>query len=148
MVLRLINHPTLISINEKDGNGKTALHTGEYLNIFKFIILLILLFKASEEGHDNVVHLLINHPTFNSINKTDGDGKTALHKGEYLNIFQLIILFILLFKASDAGHDNVVHLLINHPTFISINEKDEEGQTAVDTGEYLNIIKLIILFIL
>ena len=92
----MINHPTFNSINEKDNNGATALHYGEYLNIFKFIILFILLFKASKEGHDKVVHLLINHPQCH-INEKEEDGKTALHYGEYLNIFKLIILFILLF---------------------------------------------------
>ena len=34
-----------------------------------------------------MVELLINHPTFNSINEKDEDGATALHLGEYLNIF-------------------------------------------------------------
>jgi len=95
-----------------------------------------------------VVHLLINHPTFNSINEKDKDGQTALHYGEYLNIFKLITLFILLFKASSRGHEKVVHLLINHPTFNSLNEKDDDGQTALHVGEYLNILKLINLFIL
>ena len=46
--------------------------------------------------HDKVVHLLMNHPQCN-INEKDKDDQTALHKGEYLNIFKLIILFILLF---------------------------------------------------
>ena len=87
-----------------------------------------------------MVHLLINHPTFNSINeKNDYDGQTALHYGEYLNIFKLIILFILLFKASRRAHDKVVELLINHPTFNSINEKDKNSRTALHEGEYLNI---------
>ena len=87
MVLLLINHPTFNSINEKDKYGATALQKGEYLNIFKLIILFILLLKAWRNGHDKVVELLINHPTFNSINEKDKDGATALHKGEYLNIF-------------------------------------------------------------
>ena len=49
--------------------------------------MIILLLKASINGHDKVVHQLINHPTFNSINEKDKYDKTALHKGEYLNIF-------------------------------------------------------------
>ena len=61
-----------------------------------------------------MVHLLINHPTFNSINEKFEYGRTALHEGEYLNILKLITLFILLSKASSGGHDKVVHLLINH----------------------------------
>jgi len=90
-----------------------------------------------------VVSVLINHPTFNSINEKDKEGRTALQWGEYLKIFKLITLFILLFKASEEGHYKVVHLLINHPTFNSINEKDKEGRTALQWGEYLNIFKLI-----
>jgi len=86
-----------------------------------------------------VVSVLINHPTFNSINVKDKYERTALHYGEYLNIFKLITLFILLFKASTEGYDNVVHLLINHPTFNSINERDKDGRTAIHNGEYLNI---------
>ena len=46
-----------------------------------------------------MVNLLINHPTFNSINEKKKDEETALHYGKYLNGFKLIILFILLFKA-------------------------------------------------
>ena len=40
-----------------------------------------------------MVCLLINHPKFNSINEKDKDGETALHYGEYLYIFKLIIIF-------------------------------------------------------
>ena len=90
MVHLLINHPTFNSINEKFEYGRTALHEGEYLNILKLITLFILLFKASKEGHDNVVHLLINHSKFNSINENDKYERTALHEGEYLKIFKLI----------------------------------------------------------
>ena len=61
-----------------------------------------------------MVHLLINHPTFNSINEKNKYGRTALHYGEYLNIFKLIISFVFLFKATTEGCDIVVHLLINH----------------------------------
>ena len=43
-----------------------------------------------------MVHLLINHPQCN-INEKDKDDQTALHKGEFSNIFKLIILLILLF---------------------------------------------------
>ena len=85
-----------------------------------------------------MIHLLINYPTFHSINEKDKDGRTALHDGEYLNIFKLIFLYILLLKASYTGHDKVVHLVINHPTFHSINEKDEDGRTALHYGEYIN----------
>ena len=74
-------------MNKKDVHDQTALHKGEYLNIFKWIILFILLFKALEEGHHKVVELLIKHPTFYSINEKDQNGKTALHEGVYLNIF-------------------------------------------------------------
>ena len=85
-----------------------------------------------------MIHLLINHPQCN-INEKDKGGKTALHDGEYLNIFKLIILFILLFKAIIYGHDKVVTLLLNHQSFNSINEKDTYGQTALHYREYLNI---------
>ena len=82
----LINHPKC-NINEKDKDGKTALHKGEYLNIFKLIILFILLFQASCNGHEKVVELLLSNPTFNSINEKYKYDITALHEGEYLNIF-------------------------------------------------------------
>ena len=82
-----------------------------------------------------MVHLLINHPTLNSINEKDEYGRTALHYGEYLNIFKLIILYISLFKASYTGHDKVVHLVINYPK-CNINEKDALGRTALHYGEY------------
>ena len=108
------------------------------MNVFKLVILFILLFKASERGHDKVVSLLINHPQCD-LNEKDEDGRTALHFGEYSNIFKLIILFILLFKASGNGHDKVVSILINHPTFNSINERDQHVTTALHCGEYLNI---------
>ena len=88
-----------------------------------------------------MVHLLINHPTFNSINEKDKDyERTALHYGEFSTIFKLITLSILLFKASSGGYEKVVHLLINHPTFNSLNEKDKYFErTALHYGEYLNI---------
>ena len=57
-----------------------------------------------------MVHLLINHPQCN-INEKDKDGSTALQWGEYLNIFKLIILFILFFKASESGHQRIVDLI-------------------------------------
>ena len=57
MVSVLINHPKC-NINEKDGLGSTALHWGEYLNIFKLIVLFILSFKASESGHQRIVDLI------------------------------------------------------------------------------------------
>ena len=44
-----------------------------------------------------------------------------------------------LFKACGEGHDQVVRLLINHSKFNSINEKNEDGQTALHWGEYFNI---------
>ena len=93
----LINHPQC-NINEKDGFGRTALprfdrtalHDGEYLNI--------------------LVSVLINHHQCN-LNETDKYGGTALHWDEYLNIFKLIILFILLFKAQMRGHQRIVDLI-------------------------------------
>ena len=61
----LINHHTC-DIKEKDGKwGRTAIHFGEYSNIFKLIILFILLFLASVNRHDKLVSLLINHVTCN-----------------------------------------------------------------------------------
>jgi hypothetical protein len=78
----LIKHPKF-NINEKEIYERTALHFGEYLNIFELIILFILLFKASEKGHYKVVNLLINHPKFNSINEKDSIQRTALYEGEY-----------------------------------------------------------------
>jgi hypothetical protein len=46
---------------------------------------MFLLFKASENGHLEVVSLLINNERCN-INEKYNDGYTALHYGEYLNI--------------------------------------------------------------
>ena len=83
----MLENPKFNSINDKDKDVKTALDLGEYLNIFKLIILFILLFKASINGHDKVVSVLIKHPQCN-INEKDKNGQTALHLGEYLNIFQ------------------------------------------------------------
>ena len=82
-------------LNEKDKHSETALHLGVYLNkLMKSIILFILLFKALEEGRNQVVSLLIKHPKCN-LNEENGWGQTALHLGEYLNIFKLVILFII-----------------------------------------------------
>jgi ankyrin repeat protein len=44
----------------------------------------------------------------------------------------------LLFKASESGHLEVVRLLINNER-CNINEKDNDGRTALQWGEYLNI---------
>ena len=84
MVSLLISHPKC-NLNDKDEDGWTALHFGEYLNTFKLAFLLILLFKASRGGHDQVVSLLINHDGFDLIDEKDGLGQTALHTGKYLN---------------------------------------------------------------
>ena len=56
------------------------------------------------------------------------------------------LFFILLFKASMYVRDQVVTLLINHQSFDSINEKDEDGQASLHYGEYLNIFKYTIFF--
>ena len=74
-----------------------------YTNIFKLIILFILLFKASRSGHHKVVSLLINHPSFNSINEKEGYSLTALHYGEYLNIFISIVLLFYYSKHQCMG---------------------------------------------
>ena len=86
VITLLINHQSFNSINEKDKYGQTALHYCEYLIILKLIILFILLFKASQGGHDQGVYLLINHPKCN-LNDKNIVGHTALHLGEFLNIF-------------------------------------------------------------
>ena len=67
--------------------------------------------KASSQGHYQVVSLLINHSRFNSINEKDILGRTALHEGEYSNLFKLIILLILLFKALEKSHSQIVNLI-------------------------------------
>ena len=90
-----------------------------------------------------MVCLLFNHPKFNSINDKDIRGETALHWGRYLNAFKSTILFILLFKASEKGYDQVVSLLFKHPK-CNLNEENEYGQTALHLGEYLNKFKLIL----
>ena len=83
---------------------------------------------------------MINHPRCN-LNQKNSSGETALHHGEYLNIFKLNnFKFIILFKASFSGHDKVVRLLINHPR-CNLNEKDEFYQNALHLGEYLEKFK-------
>ena len=42
------------------------------------------------------------------------------------------------YGALEAGHLEVIRLLINNER-CNINEKDEDGQTALHKGEYLNI---------
>ncbi len=44
----------------------------------------------------------------------------------------------LLFKASNRGHLEVVRLLINNER-CNIDVKDNDGYTALQAGEYLNI---------
>ena len=61
------------------------------LNRFKLIVLFILLLKASKGGHDHVVCLLISHPQFNSLNEIDENGETALHPGEYLFFYLILV---------------------------------------------------------
>ena len=43
MVRLLINHPKFDSINEKSEDGKTALHLGKYLNVFKSIVFYFII---------------------------------------------------------------------------------------------------------
>ena len=111
-------------------------YIGVNILIFKNFFIHWLL-KASWNGHDQVVSLLINHRSFICINEKESNGQTALHLGKYLNVFILTIWFVLLFKASIRGHDKVVSLLINHPK-CSIKEKDINSETALHYGEYLN----------
>jgi len=47
-----------------------------------FYFILFLFYKASGQGHLEVVHLLINNERCN-INEKDKVGKTALHSGEF-----------------------------------------------------------------
>ena len=60
-------------------NMVVQLYINVNLNIFKLIILL---FKASGNGHDQAVRI------FSSINKKDGDVNTALYYCEYLNTIE------------------------------------------------------------
>ena len=53
----------------------------------------------------------------------------------------MIFLFTFIAAFTNCWHDKVVELLINHPTFNSINEKDKNDQTALHKVEYLNIFK-------
>ena len=87
-----------------------------------------------------VLVVAVDIPCFviNSNNEIAKYDRIILDEGEYLNIFKLIILFILLVTASFNAHYKVVHLLINHPK-CNINEKDKDDQTALHYGEYLNI---------
>ena len=83
-------------VNAQDGHyGKTALR------------------KASEEGHPEVVELLLKQPEIrvNEIYYQDGD-KTSL------------------IVASEEGHTEVVELLLEHPK-IKVNVKDHMGRTAL-----------------
>jgi ankyrin repeat protein len=87
-VVRLLINNERCNIHEKINFGRTVLHWGEYLNIlinYFFLNFIFLLFKASKNGHLEVVRLLINNERCN-INEKDNIGRTALHYGEYLNI--------------------------------------------------------------
>ncbi len=45
----------------------------------------------------------------------------------------------MLLKASRNGYHEVIRLLIYNQRLDCYNEKAEDGQTALDLGEYLNI---------
>ena len=56
------------------------------LKLIISFLFYFLFFKASREGHLEVVGLLINNERFNCLNEKDKYGDTALHLGEYLNV--------------------------------------------------------------
>ena len=54
-----------------------------FIIILHYITLNLKTFKASREGHFEIVSLLLNSLKFKLINEKDNFGKTALHLGKY-----------------------------------------------------------------
>ncbi|EAY12308.1 ankyrin repeat protein, putative [Trichomonas vaginalis G3] len=120
------------NVNEKNQNGKTALHDAAYRNSKETAELLISHGANVNEKNQNgetahhdaayknskeTAEVLISHGA--NVNEKNQNGKTALHDAAYRN------------------SKETAELLISHGA--NVNEKNQNGKTALHDAAYKNI---------
>ncbi len=124
------------NIEKKDIDGFNPLILGIFLELFNhFKWFIYFLFKASRNGHIEVVKELLNSGA--NIEEKDNYGYTPLIWGiflQLLNHFKWFIYF--LFIASFYGQIEVVKELLNRGA--NIEEKNNYGYTPLNNGIFLN----------
>ena len=132
IVRLLLDHGADASYPDK--RGLTPRHIGLYTGNDEIILLLFnlpgndgwtRLHAASQEGHDDIVRLLLDHGA--DANRSDNDGWSSLH------------------AASQEGHDTVVRLLLDHGA--DVKRSDNDGWSplhAASQGGHDTIVRLLL----